>query len=186
MFTASISLRGGSSGQKAGSAALNSRSCEKESQRRVSVNAIRDEKAVETTMNAVIIYDDFAGAAKAKVMLECAAHRADAALRWTVKPWRLDMLMPSLSGDAALADAADSHLMLLVLRYPLLLPAWLQDWLAQWAARRQVQNAALALWNGRNGDTLSATAAPQLSQFAERHGLSFIVGGGGPSEDESH
>ncbi len=143
------------------------------------------EYVVEAIMNAVMIYNDSACAAKAKVMLERAAHRADAALPWTVKPWRLDMLMPSLSADAALADAAEAHLILLVLRHPLLFPPWLRDWLAQWAARRQVQDAALALWDGGDGDTLPAAAAPDLSRFAERHGLSFIFGGGGPAEDQS-
>ncbi len=57
-------------------------------------------------MNAVIIYDDFACAAKAKVMLERAAHRVDAASLWTVKPWRLDMLMPSLKRGRG-ADGRD-------------------------------------------------------------------------------
>jgi hypothetical protein len=149
------------------------------------MTAIRDEDVVEPTMNAVIIYDDCAGAAKAKLMLERAARRADAALLWIVKPWRLDLLVPSLAADAALTDAADAHLMVLVLRHSPLLPAWLQDWFAQWAARRQVQDAALALWDGGNGDMLPATIERDLSQFAERHGLSFIYGGVGPAEDES-
>ena len=178
MFEASISS-GGSSRQQAGFAVLNSRSYEMEFPKPVSATPVRDENAVEATMNAVIIYDDLACAAKAKVMLEGAAHRADATLLWIVKPWRLDMLMRPNTADAALTDAADAHLIVLVLHQPWLLSEWLQDWLAQWAARRQVQDAALALWDGGSGDALSATAAPDLSQFAGRHGLSFIFGGAG-------
>jgi hypothetical protein len=135
-------------------------------------------------MNAVMIYNDSACAAKARVILERAAHRANAALPWTVKPWRLDLLMPSLSADAALTDAADAHLMLLVLRHSLSLPASLQNWLSQWASRRLVQDAALALWDGGNGDTLPAATASDLSRFAGRHGLSFIFGGGKPAKNE--
>ena len=136
-------------------------------------------------MNAVIIYDDFACAAKAKVMLERAAHRADVASLWTVRPWRLDMLMPSLSADAALTDAAEAHLVVLVLRHSLSLPAWVPDWLDRWAKRREVLDAALAVWDGGNGDTLSAYVAPELSRLAGRHGLTFIFRDAGPDEDES-
>jgi hypothetical protein len=136
-------------------------------------------------MNAVIIYDDFGCAAKAKVMLERAAHRADAALLWTVKPWRLDMLMPSLKADAALTDATNAHLIVLVLRHPLSFPAWVSDWLDLWAKRREVLDAALAVWDDGNGDTLSASAAPELSRLARRHGLTFLFRDAAPDEDES-
>lgn len=134
-------------------------------------------------MKAVILYSDFDCAVKAKVMLECAAHRADAALRWTVKPWRLDLL--PLTAEAALADAADAHLMLVVLRHPLFFPGWLLDWLEQWAAGRQVQDAALALLEAGNGGAILATAAPELSHFVERHGLNFIFGSAEPTGLES-
>jgi hypothetical protein len=151
----------------------------------MNANALPDRIVFEAIMNAVIIYDDFACAAKAKAMFERAAHRADEVLRWTVKPWRFDMLMPSLSADAALADAADAHLVVLSLRHPLPLPAWVQDWLERWAARRQIQEAALAVWDGGNGDNHSVPAVPELSRFAGRHGLSFITRDAGSEEDET-
>jgi len=136
-------------------------------------------------MNVVIIYDDYACAVKAKAMFDRAAHRANEVLRWTVKPWRLDMLARPLTAGEALTDAADAHLVVLTVRHPLSLPGWVPGWLEQWAARRQVPDAALAVWDGGNGDTLSASAAPDLSQFAQRHGLSFISGDAGPIEDEA-
>jgi hypothetical protein len=136
-------------------------------------------------MYAVIIYDDFDCAAKANAMFERAAYRADEVLPWTVRPWRLDMLTAPLTADAALTDAAAAHVVLLSLRHPSSLSAWVLDWLEQWAAYRHVQDAALAVWDGGDGDTLSATATPELSQFAERHGLSLIFGGVRPAEDDT-
>jgi hypothetical protein len=136
-------------------------------------------------MNAVIIYNDVARAAKAKAMFERAAHSADFSMHWTVKPWRLDLLKVPGTAEEALADAADAHLMVLALRHPQLFPAWLQDWLKQWATRRQVQDAALAAWGGGNSDRLSAKVTPDLSKFAKHHGLSFISGDAGSCAHKS-
>jgi hypothetical protein len=146
----------------------------------MNATTIEDINALEAAMNAVIIYDDAACAAKARDVFERAARRADAVLRWTVKLWRLDMLTAHLTADAALMDATDAHLMVLALRHPLSLPAWVPEWLEQWALRRQVHDAALAVWDGGNGDTLSTSAAPELSRLAEHHGLTFIFRDAGP------
>lgn len=129
-------------------------------------------------MNALIIYDDFAYAVKAKEMLERAAHRADAALHWIIKLWRVDLLKLPAAADVALAEAADAHLILFGLRNPRSIPAKLQSWLEQWAVGRHVQEAALALWDSGTDEIVSASVAPELSQFAKRNGLGFIFGGG--------
>jgi hypothetical protein len=129
-----------------------------------------------TTMNAMIIYDDAVYAGKAKSMFESAAHRAGEALLWAVKPWRLDLLNLPAVAEMALKDAADAHLILFGLRNPRTIPPWLQTWLEQWAALRQVSEAALAVLGGANGELLSATAVPALSQFADHYGLSLIFG----------
>ncbi len=138
----------------------------------MNVNGETDKNEFDRTMNAVIIYNDFAGATKAKVALERASHAAEAGLQWSVKLWRLDLL--PLTSDAALADAAGAHLLILVPRYPVAHAGWLQDWLKRWATTRQIPDAMLVLWDGENVDELSAASAPELGQFAERHGLSFI------------
>ncbi len=143
-----------------------------------------DACTLDATMNAVILYDDFDSAARASAAFERAARRADDALSWNVKPWRLDLLESPLTAEAALADAADAHLVLLSLRHPSSLPAPVLDWLEQWAARRQVQDAALAVWDGGNGDALTASSASDISHFAERHGLSFILGDAAPVESD--
>jgi hypothetical protein len=140
----------------------------------MSALTLEENHVAEATMNAVIIYNNSLGAAKAKVMLERASHRADASLRWAVKPFRLDLLSRPGAAHAALAAASDAHLMLIVLRHPLWIPSTLRNWLERWASQRQVPDAALAVWNGAGGDTLSPAAAPDLSRFAARHGLSFI------------
>jgi hypothetical protein len=151
----------------------------------MSTAAFQDGHAFEAIMKAVIIYDDLDIAAKAKAALGRAVYRADEALLWAVELWRLDMLTLPPSAEAALTEAAEAHLIVLGVRHARLLPAWLLEWLEQWAVRRQVRDAALALFDGGKGDTLSVALAPELSQFAQRHGLGFIFGDVGPAENES-
>lgn len=135
-------------------------------------------------MNAVIIYDKSDFAAKAKAMLERAAYRPDETTFWNLKPWRMDMLALTPAAEAALVEAAEAHLIVLAVHQvqPLLI-----DWLERWAKCRQVQEAALAVWDGENADRLSIStrATPELSQFAGRHGLSLLFGDNARVEDKS-
>jgi hypothetical protein len=133
-------------------------------------------------MNAIIFYENATNAIQAKTLFERAAHRADFALQWLIKPWRLDMLSAPLAADMAMRDALDAHLILFGLLNPRCFPSFLSAWLENWAARRRVQNAALAVWDFGNGDVLSGVVAPELSRFAENYGLSFILGNPGQSE----
>jgi len=138
------------------------------------VPAISDETASYPTMNAVIIYDKFDFAANANAMLERSANRKDATTHWSVKPWRVDMLDLPPAAEAALAEAAEAHLIVLAVRQVRSLLPWLLDWLERWAACRQIQGAALAIWEGDTADIRLAQALPELSQFARQHGLSLI------------
>ena len=133
-------------------------------------------------MNAVIIYDRFDLAAKTKGMLERAAHGTGEATHWSVKPWRVDMLELPPAAEAALAEAAEAHLIVLALRQ---VQSVLVDWLERWATCRQVQEAALAVWDSENADTRPVRATPELSQFAGRHGLSLLFDDSAPVKDES-
>jgi hypothetical protein len=151
----------------------------------MSATTIRDNNAFEATMNAVIIYDRFDFAAKAKAMLERAAHGTGEATHWSVKPWRVDMLELPPAAEAALAEAAEAHLIVLALRQVQSLFPWLVDWLERWATCRQVQEAALAVWDSGNADTRPVRATPELSQFAGRHGLSLLFDDSAPVKDES-
>lgn len=136
-------------------------------------------------MNAVIVYDDNTIAAKAKAMLDRAAWRADEALCWNVKPWKFEMLLWSPTAAAVLDDARTAQLLVLAIRDPAAPPSWLLDWLEQWALQRHVPEAALAVFDGRHGDSLSAPPTRAWSQFAERHGLCFIVDDVLPEGDEA-
>jgi hypothetical protein len=150
----------------------------------MSATTIRDENAFEATLSAVIIYDKCDFAAKAKAMLEQAANRSDETTVWNLKPWRMDMLAIPPAAEAALVEAAEAHLIVLAVHpvQPLLI-----DWLERWAKCRQVQEAALAVWDGGNTDSLSIStrAIPELSQFAGRLGLSLIFGNNALVEDKS-
>jgi hypothetical protein len=74
-------------------------------------------------------------------------------------------------------------LIVFVLRESRSVPASLVNWLETWSGRRQVPEAALALWEGANDDAFPARATGDLSQFADRHGLSFIFDVGKPVDD---
>ena len=124
-------------------------------------------------MNAVIIYDKFDIAAKAKAMLEQAVFRSDETILWNLDPWRIDLLAVPPAAEVAMVKAEEAHLIVLAVHQvqPLLIA-----WLERWAECRQVQEAALAVCDGGKAGSLSAStrAAPELSQFAGRHGLSLL------------
>jgi hypothetical protein len=136
-------------------------------------------------MNAVIIYEESDSAGTANALLQRASDHLGAATQWSVKPWRLDALKEPAFGLAALQDAADAHLIVLAVRRPTHTPSWLLTWLEVWAKRRHVQDAALAVFEGTGGDTLSTVVTTELSELAQRHGLSFICGDVSPAQDES-
>jgi hypothetical protein len=135
-------------------------------------------------MKALIIYDNFAFAAKANTMLQQAADQADTTIRWNIRPWRVDSLNMARNADEALMDAADAHLIIFAGHRAQSVPSWLLDWLERWVACRQIKDAAFAVIGGRNGETLSMPASLELSRFAKRHGLSFITDEGFVINDE--
>ena len=151
----------------------------------MSATAIRDENVFDATMNAVIIYDQFDYATKAKATLESAAHRTDETTHWGVRLWRVDVLKLPPAAEVALAEAAEAHLIMLAVRQVQSLLPQLMDWLERWATRRQIQDAALAVWDGGSAATRLARASPELSQFAGKHGLSLIIDAVVPTEDKS-
>ena len=151
----------------------------------MSTTAIQDDNVFDATMSAVIIYDKCDFAAKAKAMLERVGHRTDESTHWSFKPWRADILKLPPTAEAALAEAAEAHIILLAVRHVQSLLPWLVNWLERWAKCRQVQEAALAVWDGGNTGTPSAQAEPELSQFTGRYGLSLIFGDNSLIEDKS-
>jgi hypothetical protein len=129
-------------------------------------------------MKALIIYDNFAFAAKATELLQRVAHQADVSMHWNLRLWRLDTLNLPHRADEALAEAADAHVVVFAGHRTQLLPCWLLNWLERWVPCHEVADAAFAVIGGRSGDELIMPAAVELSQFARRHGFNFIVEGG--------
>ena len=153
--------------------------------KRMNAAALRNESGFDATMNAVIIYDKPNFAAEANALLERAAHQTDQTTHWSVKLWRVDMLKLPPAADAALAEAAEAHVILLAVTQVQSLPPWLVAWLERWAVRRLVPDAALAVWEGGNADTRPVRATHQLSQFAGHHSLSLIPGDHALAEGKS-
>jgi hypothetical protein len=130
---------------------------------------------LDPPMKAIIIYDNFAFAAKATELLQRVAQQADTAMHWNLKLWRLDTLSLPHRADEALAEALDAHLIVFAGHRTQLLPSWLLNCLERWAACRQVADASLAVVGGRSGNDLIVPKAPELLSFANQNGFSFIT-----------
>src|SRR5271169_4058538 len=100
-----------------------------------------------STMKALIIYDDFCSAFKANATLLHSAYKADFAVQWNIRPWRVDMLKFPPTADEALTEALDAHLIVFAGQCGQSFPFWLERWVEQWAKHRRVKNAALAVVN---------------------------------------
>jgi hypothetical protein len=136
-----------------------------------------------THMKALIIYDDFFSATKANAILQ---HLRNSTIKvhWIIRPWRVDMLGWPITAGEALNEAKDAHLIVLAGRCSQSLPFWLQNWLEHWVKISQVEGAALAVVIARSRDAISMSQS-DLSQFANNHGLSVIIDGGGALESDS-
>ena len=138
----------------------------------MSATAIGGGNAIAAWLNAVIVYDTFESAVKARRVLE--GDRPDETTHWNVKPWRVDMLKLPPVADVALSEAADAHLILIVVpRFQSFLP-WLVDWLERWASNRKVKEAGLALWDSGTLAHPRPEQPSELLQFAGRHSISLI------------
>jgi len=134
---------------------------------------VGDESLFQMTLKAAVIYDNFDFAARAAALLERVAVRVREAIRWDVKPWRLDLLKePSLAG-AAVAEAANADLILCALNRTLTTPVELIQWLEDWNAQRQTEDAAVMVLCPEE-QAAAASVSHQIEQFAWRYGLSFL------------
>lgn len=133
-----------------------------------------DGEGFTAATTVVILYDDLEFALATKAMLDNAARDAGETGPWTFKPWRTSLLMHSALSQEALADAADARLVVLALRYCRFLPEHLQAWLRDWARQRQVQEAALAVWECGGADRLAPPALRELEELTEHSGMRLI------------
>ena len=139
------------------------------------MNAIapHEKRLFGMTLKAAVIYDDFDFAARAAALLERVEIRADEAMKWDVKPWRLDMLEQSSLANAALGETADADLIVIALRKTPSLPDELRGWLESWAMKRQTVDAAMMVLCPEE-NAASTPLWRELKEFAERHGLPFL------------
>lgn len=127
----------------------------------------------DTVVKAVIIYDDFDSATHATALVERAVMRADEAIRWDIKLWRLDFLKQPMLADLTVFVAANADLIVLALNRIHSLPAELLDWLKNWADQRQIEDAALLpLYSNETQISLALWNKTKL--FAEEHGLTVL------------
>lgn len=135
--------------------------------------AIQDESLFEMTLKAAVIYDNFDFATRAAALLERAALRVREAMKWDIKPWRLDVLKHSSLAGAAATEAADADLIVFALGRTLLPPVELMAWLERWESHRQIEDPAVLMLSP--GEPAAATPLwHELKQFAARHGLAFL------------
>jgi len=144
--------------------------------------AIKEENVFEATLKAAVIYDDFDLATRAVASLQRSALRLDEAMKWRVKPWRLDALKQPTQASAAAAEAADADLVILVLNRATVATEALLRWLNDWASRRQWEDAALLLFCGRAG--VGEPLGSELERLAKRRSLTFL-GSHNPWDEDS-
>jgi hypothetical protein len=125
-------------------------------------------------MNALIIYDSFAAAAKANATLKHSTDNLAFDVQWNIKPWRVDMLKFPPTAEEALTEALDAHLIVLAGRIAQPLPAWLLTWLEHWAKCRHVGEAAMAVFGIGKAVQISLLATSNLADFAKQHGLGLF------------
>ena len=131
-------------------------------------------------MNAVIICDDFAFAAKANATLRRVGHQAGVGVRWSVKCWPVNALNDTALAEQVLAETLDAHLIVFPARLAQSLPSWVFDWLRRWATGRTIKDAGLAAIRHENTAELAKEAFPELCRFLREHGLRFIGDQGPP------
>jgi hypothetical protein len=135
--------------------------------------ATHEKRLLEMTLKAAVIYDDFDFAARAAALLERVAIRADEAMKWDVKPWRLDVLKTSSLANAALGETADADLIVVALRQTQSPPDELRGWLESWAMKRQTVDAAVMVLCPEE-NAASTPLWREMKKFAERHRLPFL------------
>jgi len=139
----------------------------------MSAIATKEKNLFEMTLKAAVIYDDFDFAARAAALLERVAIRADEAIKWDVRPWRLDVLKEPSLADAALDETSDADLIVVALRKTPSLPDELTGWLESWATKRQTVDAAMMVFCPEEF-FVSTPLGQSLKEFAEWHSLPFL------------
>src|SRR5690349_8659115 len=89
-------------------------------------------------MKAVVICDDFDFATSAASTLMRVGRQTGVNVHWTTKNWPLNDFKDLAFAQEALAEALDSHIIVLPGNRASTLPSWIWDWLTRWAVGRTV------------------------------------------------
>src|SRR5580698_7862311 len=119
-------------------------------------------------MTAFILYDNFALAMRANVLLRRASATADQSLNWTVMACRTEMLKTRFLADLALKEAIGAHLIICAWLDSRPFHHWAETWFEQWNACRTVSDAAIAVLGETNDPSWKGTAA-ELARFSQQH-----------------
>lgn len=134
-----------------------------------------EEHVSDASLKAVILYDDWELAAQASASFGRATRRADETTHWSVSPWRFDLLSEPATAQAAHREAQAAAVILFASRDVAAVSPSVMAWLEAWAERREIPDAALAVF-GAGKVEATPTPLPPLAGFVQKHGLSFIAG----------
>lgn len=133
-------------------------------------------------MNAMLIYEDCDAAKRACALLKRASDRAEGAIKWTIHPWRAQLLDDPSLAEAALHDATPANLLMFATSSASILRSGMLKWVEKWSSQREAPGAAIALFDAK-GEHEFAEPPPQLSTLAEANGLSLICGSVFPDDN---
>ncbi len=125
-------------------------------------------------MKAIIIYDDFEVAIKARSALARSLQQHHLAIEWHISPWSAKILTFSAAAIEALNDAADAHLIVFAGVSTGPRTPWLHDWMERWVRLRQVKDPILAVVVADDAGDISLSSSPDIARFAWRHGLNCL------------
>jgi hypothetical protein len=142
----------------------------------MNVPAFHERRAPETTRKALVVYDDYASVAGARLLLARAARHTGDHVTWVLNSWRFDMLSGGFEVNRALAAGADADAVLVAVSRVQPPPSWLMEWLERWAVARRRADATMAVTlAGRQvREPAPVPIAEALRRLAELHGLAFL------------
>lgn len=132
--------------------------------------------AIETgsdVIKTLLVYDDLPLAQTAKVQIDRVLAQCGVK-EHILRPWRADLLALRSFADAALAEALDASLIVVVLGRTGSLPLGLINWLEIWAGCRTIPDAALGLVCAPALSGSATMLEGELESLARRNRLTWL------------
>jgi hypothetical protein len=152
------------------------------------INAMTRTQFSQVSSNAklkvLIIYSNFALAAKANALLQKIADSSATKQDWIITPWRMQLIKFPPTANEALSDAKDAQLIVFALTARQFVPSWMEYWLGRWAECRSIENAALTLISETESPVFGEAPATTLHRFCQRYDLKFFCGDLGTTDSK--